>query len=320
MVIKRSVPKISVIGAGNVGGSLAQRLAERQLGDVVLVDIPQTGGMPAGKALDIQEAAPLEGYDVSLSGSTDYAATEGSDLVIITAGLPRKPGMSRDDLLGLNAKIVKAVTIEVTKRSPKAILIVVSNPLDAMCYLAWKTSGFPAQRVVGMAGALDGARMKTFIAEACGVSINDVQAMVLGGHGDTMVPLMSCATVSGIPLKHFLSDSKIQEIVKRTQDGGAEIVKLLGTGSAYYAPSASVADMAEAILRDRKRVIPSCVYLNGQYGTKDVYTGVPVKLGAGGVEQILEVPLSPDEKKQFQGSVESVKGLIAALKTQGHLS
>jgi malate dehydrogenase len=319
MAARRNIPKISVIGAGNVGGSLAQRLAERELGDVVLVDIPQTGGMPAGKALDIQEAGPIEGYDVSLTGSTDYSATEGSDMVIITAGLPRKPGMSRDDLLGLNAQIVKAVTSEVARRSPQAILIVVSNPLDAMCYLAWKTSGFPSQRVVGMAGALDGARMKAFIAEACGVSVTDVQAMVLGGHGDTMVPLMSCATVSGIPLKNFLPDAKIQEIVKRTQEGGAEIVKLLGTGSAYYAPSASVADMAEAILKDKKRVIPSCVYLNGQYGFKDVFTGVPVKLGAGGVEQILEVPLSSQEKDEFQHSVAVVKELIGSLKKQGYL-
>jgi malate dehydrogenase len=317
---RKTVPKISVIGAGNVGGSLAQRLAERELGDVVLVDIPQTGGMPAGKALDIQEAGPIEGYDVKLSGSTDYAATEGSQVVILTAGLARKPGMGRDELLEMNARIVKGAAGEVARRSPQAIVIVVSNPLDAMCALTWKTTGFPSHRVLGMAGALDGARMKTFIAEACGVSIKDVQAMVLGGHGDTMVPLMSCATVSGIPLKHLLPDRKIQEIVQRTRDGGAEIVKLLGTGSAYYAPSASVADMAEAILKDKKRVIPCCVYLTGQYGCKDVYTGVPVKLGAGGVEEILEIPLSPEEREQFQRSVESVRGLIESLKKQGHIA
>jgi len=312
--------KISVIGAGNVGGSLAQRLAERELGDIVLIDIPQTGGMPAGKALDLQEAGPVEGYDARITGSTDYAATEGSALVVITAGMARKPGMSRDELLDINAKIVKGVAKEVARYSPQAIVVVVSNPLDAMCYIAWKASGFEPRRVLGMAGALDGARMKTFIAEACNVSVKDVQALVLGGHGDTMVPLMSCATVAGVPIKYLLPEDKIQAIVQRTRDGGAEIVKLLGNGSAYYAPSASVADMAEGIIKDQKRVIPCAVYLNGEYGFKDVYTGVPVKLGAAGVEQIMEIPLSSQEKEEFQRSAESVRGLIESLKKLGHLS
>jgi len=312
-------PKISVIGAGNVGGSLAQRLAERELGDVVLIDIPQTGGMPAGKALDLLESAPIEGYDVQLTGSTDYAAMQNSDMVVITAGLPRKPGMSRDELLDINARIVKGAAEQIVRYASDAIVIVVSNPLDAMCYLALQTTRFEPRRVLGMAGALDSARMRTFIAQACDVSVQDVQALVLGGHGDTMVPLMSSARVAGIPIKHFLSDPQIQEIAQRTRDGGAEIVKLLGTGSAFYAPSASVAEMAESILKDKKRIISCSVYLNGEYGIKDICTGVPVKLGKQGVEKILGIALSSEEKREFEHSVNSVRALIETLKKLGHV-
>ena len=312
--------KISVIGAGNVGGSLAQRLAERELGDVVLIDVPQTGGMPAGKALDIEQACPVEGSDARLTGGTDPSLVKDSDLVIITAGMARKPGMSRDDLLSINAKIVKGVAVEIARHAPKAVIIVVSNPLDAMCYLTWKATGFEPKRVLGMAGALDSARMRAFIAKMCGVSAGDVQAMVLGGHGDTMVPLISCATVAGIPLRHFLNEEQIKSLVQRTRDGGAEIVKLLGVGSAYCAPSASVASMVESIFKDKKRVIPCSVYLDGEYGFKDVYTGVPVKLGAAGVEQIFEVPLTPQEQEEFRRSVQAVRELIEGLSNQGHLS
>ncbi|MBI4055080.1 MAG: malate dehydrogenase [Elusimicrobia bacterium] len=305
--------KISVIGAGNVGATLAQRLAEMDLADVVLVDIPQTEEMPAGKALDIWESGPVYGYDSRVVGTTEYGPTSGSDLAILTAGVPRKPGMSRDDLLKTNARIVQSVTEAVARTSPKSILIVVSNPLDAMCSVALKTSRFPKNRVIGMAGVLDCARMSAFIAQELKVSVENVQALVMGGHGDAMVPLPRFSTVAGIPITELLPKQVIDRIIQRTRDGGAEIVKLLKTGSAYYAPSAGAAQMAEAILKDKKRILPCAAYLEGEYGIDGIFVGVPVKLGAGGIEEIVALNLTAQERIALQKSAGAVKELVAAL-------
>ena len=306
--------KITVVGAGFVGATLAQRLAELELGDIVLVDVPQTEGMPAGKALDIQETGPIYGYDSKIVGTTSFEPTAASDIVIITAGIPRKPGMSRDDLLNTNAGIVKSVTEQVARQSPNAILIVVTNPLDAMCLVALRTSRFPKHRVIGMAGILDSARMRAFIAEALDVSAESVHAMVLGGHGDTMVPLPRFSTVAGIPITELLSKEKIEAINQRTRDGGAEIVKLLKTGSAYYAPSASAAEMVEAILKDKNKILPCAAYLEGEYGIDGVFVGVPCKLGRRGLVEVLQLNLSVEERIQLQKSAAAVRELSAALK------
>lgn len=309
--------KITVVGAGNVGATLAQRLAEMELGDVVLVDIPMTEGMPAGKALDILEAGPVYGYDSRVTGATEYGPTKDSDVVVITAGIPRKPGMSRDDLLNTNAGIVKAVSEQVAKHSPNAILIVVSNPLDAMAHVALKTTGFPKHRVIGMAGVLDSARFATFLAEAMDVSVQDIQPMVLGGHGDTMVPVTRYTTCAGVPVTEIIKKEQLDAIVQRTRDGGAEIVKLLKTGSAYYAPSASVAAMVESILKDKKRILPCAAYLDGEYGFKGMFMGVPVKLGAKGIEQVIQIRLQDDEKAALAKSAAAVEELIAVMKKSG---
>ena len=304
--------KITVIGAGNVGATAAHWAAEKELGDIVLVDIVE--GMPQGKALDLMEARPVEGFDVSITGSNGYEDTAGSDVVIITSGLPRKPGMSRDDLLQKNKEIVSSVTKEVVAKSPDCIIIVVSNPLDTMSYVAKVVSGFPKNRVMGMAGVLDTARFKVFVAMELNVSVEDVQALVLGGHGDSMVPLPRYATVGGIPLTQMLSQEKIDQIVTRTRKAGGEIVGLLKTGSAFYSPSASAVQMAESILKDKKRILPCCAYLEGEYGLKDIYFGVPVKLGSTGIEEVLEVSLTDEEAKLVQESGAAVKESIASLK------
>ncbi len=304
--------KVTVVGAGNVGASVAQYTVEKELADVVLVDVIE--GVPQGKALDLLEAGPIHRYDSRLSGSNGYEETTGSDIVVVTAGFPRKPGMTRDDLLFKNAEVIQAVTQEVARRSPKAILIMVTNPLDAMVQLAWKVSGFPPQRVMGMAGILDSARFRTFIALELGVSVENVTAFVLGGHGDTMVPLPRYSTVAGIPLPELLPKEKIEAIVKRTRDGGAEIVGLLKTGGAYYAPGAGVVEMIEAILKDKKKILPCAAYLDGQYGVKGLYVGVPVKLGRGGVEQVIEIKLTPEEDAAFKKSVAAVRELVEKLK------
>ena len=305
--------KISIIGAGNVGATAAHWAAAKELGDVVLVDVPQIDGVPQGKSLDLSQAAPIEGYDARLTGATSYEATANSDVAIITAGLARKPGMSRDDLLIKNTEIVKSVTQQVVKYSPKSILLVVSNPLDAMVYVAYKASGFEPRRVIGMAGVLDTARYRCFIAAELDVSVEDIQALLLGGHGDDMVPLPRYTSVAGIPLPELLSEEKIQAIVKRTRSGGAEIVNLLKTGSAYYAPSAAVVQMAESIIKDKKRVLPCAAYCDKQYGVGGYFVGVPVKLGSQGVEQIIEVPLTTDEKKLMDASVDHVRQLVATI-------
>lgn len=304
-------PKITVVGAGNVGATTAHICASKQLGDVVLVDIAQ--GVPQGKALDIFESSPVDRFDSRLVGAQDYAETKDSDVVVITAGIPRKPGMSRDDLIATNAKIVGDVTDQVLKHSPSAILIVVSNPLDAMVYLAYKRSRLPKQRVIGMAGVLDTARFRSFIAEELGVSVVDVTAFVLGGHGDQMVPLTRYTFVGGIPVESLIKPERLAQIVQRTRDGGAEITKLLGT-SAYYAPAASIAEMVDAIVRDRKRVLPAAAYCEAEYGVGGFFVGVPVKLGGGGVEHIYEIEFTPSEKTEFQKSVDHVKSLVASLK------
>jgi malate dehydrogenase len=299
--------KISVIGAGNVGGTTAQRLAEKNLADVVLLDINE--GVAKGKALDIMESAPLYGFDVRVTGTADYDGTAGSNLVVISSGVPRKPGMSRDDLLRINAEIVQSVTREVAKRSPEAIIIVVSNPLDAMTYVAHRESGFPKQRVMGMAGALDSARLRAFIAMELGVSVTSVHALVLGGHGDTMVPLMRYTTVNGIPVGQLMAADRLEALVKRTREGGAEIVNLLKTGSAFYAPSAAVVEMAEAILADRQKIIPSAAYCEGEYGIQGLFVGVPARLGARGVEAVVQVDLTPPERALLAQSAAAVKDL-----------
>lgn len=303
--------KVTVVGAGFVGSTTAQRIVERSLADVVLVDIVE--GMPQGRSLDMAEAAPLEGYDVSIKGTNDYADTSGSDVVVITAGIPRKPGMTREDLLKTNAEIVGKVVDQVVPRSPNAVLIVVSNPLDAMTYLAWKRSRFDHQRVFGMAGVLDSARYRSFIAWELGVSVKDVQAMVLGGHGDTMVPLPRYSTVSGVPITELLNADQIAAINERTINGGAEIVKLLKTGSAYYATSSAAVDMVQSILRNERRLLPCCVYLTGQYGIRDVYCGVPVVLDRSGVARIVELDLTNDESAMLRKSAESVRSSIQVM-------
>jgi malate dehydrogenase len=306
-------PKISIIGAGNVGATTAHWCAAAELGDIVLVDIPQTGDMPKGKALDLYQAAPIMDFDARIIGTTDYAETTGSDVVVITAGVPRKPGMSRDDLLATNARIVGAVAEQVKRLSPTALVIVVSNPLDAMVQRAWQVTGFPPERVMGQAGVLDTARFRAFVAMELGVSIEDVSAMLLGGHGDTMVPLLSCASVGGIPLTQLMRSDRLAEIVERTRNGGAEIVGLLKTGSAYYAPAAATAQMVEAIVRDKKRLIPCAAYCQKEYGVGGYYVGVPVILGMGGVERVIEIALSESERAGFQKSVDAVKGLVEAM-------
>jgi len=305
--------KISIIGAGNVGATTAHWCAAAELGDVVLVDIPQTDGMPQGKALDLMQASPIVGFDSNIVGATRYEDTAESDVVVITAGVPRKPGMSRDDLLSTNARIVGLVTEEIRNTSPKAILIVVSNPLDAMVQRAWQVSGFPPQRVMGQAGILDTARYRAFLAMELGVSVEDVSAMLLGGHGDTMVPVPSCTSVGGIPITQLIPPDRLDEIVGRTRDGGAEIVGLLKTGSAYYAPAAATTQMVEAIVRDKKRLIPAAAYCDREYGVGGYYVGVPIILGSGGVERIIEIELSDTERAAFQKSVEAVNGLVEAM-------
>ena len=304
--------KISIIGAGFVGATAAHWAAEKELGDVVLVDILE--GIPQGKALDLFEASPIEGFDARVIGTNAYEETKDSDVVIITSGIPRKPGMSREDLLEINKKIIESVVTQVVERSPKAILIMVTNPLDTMTYLAFKRSGFPKQRVIGMAGILDSARFKAFIAMELNVSVEDIQALLLGGHGDEMVPLPRYTTISGIPLSQLLPKETIDRLVERTRKGGGEIVNLLKTGSAFYAPSAAVVQIAEAILKDKKRILPCCVYLDGEYGLKDICFGVPVKLGIGGVESIIELQLTEEEKRLVSKSAESVKKSIMELK------
>ena len=297
--------KIAIIGAGNVGATCAQRILERELADVALVDV--VDGVAAGKALDLAQAAPLENHDGKIVGSTTYEIVEGAQVVVVTAGLARKPGMSRSDLLEANAKIIQSIIPQVVARAPQSILIMVTNPLDIMTYCAWRLSGFPAERVMGMAGVLDSARFRTFAAQKLQVSVKEVDALVLGGHGDSMVPLPRYTTVSGVPITELLSTADIQQLIQRTRDGGAEIVKLLKTGSAFYAPASSAADMAEAIVRDQHRVLPACVHLSGQYGLKDVFCGVPIRLGASGVEQIIEVSLDANEKSALQSSAKAVK-------------
>lgn len=304
-------PKVTVVGAGNVGATTAQYIVERELADVVLTDVIE--GLPQGKALDLLQAGPIHRYDCRLTGANDYKATAGSDIVVITAGLARKPGMSRDDLLQKNAEIVRGVVQEVVRLSSDAILIVVTNPLDAMAQLAWKTSGFPKQRVIGMAGVLDSARFRTFIAEELDVSVENVTAFVLGGHGDTMVPLPRYSTVAGIPITELLSKDRIEALVQRTANGGAELVNLLKAGSAFYAPGASVTEMVEAILRDKKKILPCAAYLEGEYGIRGLYVGVPVKLGRRGIEQIIEITLTPDEAAALKRSASAVRELVDKL-------
>jgi malate dehydrogenase len=304
--------KVTVVGAGNVGAMAAQRIVERELADVVVVDIIE--GIPQGKALDMMESAPVERFDARIRGSNGYDETEGSDVVVITAGLARKPGMTRDDLVNKNSEIVGGVVSEISRRSPDTILIVVSNPLDAMCEVARRVSKFPRERVFGMAGILDSARMRWFIAEALGVSVENTHAFVLGGHGDTMVPLPRYSTVAGIPITELMPKEKIDAIVKRTRDGGAEIVNYYKTGSAYYAPSSAVVEMVDAVLKDKKKILPCAAYLQGEYGMRDVYLGVPVKLGRRGVEEIVEIRLLDEEKAALAKSADAVRELFRILK------
>ncbi len=304
--------KISVIGAGFVGATTAQRLAERNYADIVMVDIVE--GLPQGKALDLQEAGPVLGYDCTITGTNDYAATEGSDIVVITSGVARKPGMSRDDLVLTNMGIVKNVTEQIVSHSPNCIIIVVTNPLDAMTQLAWKVSGFPRQRVLGQSGVLDSARFRTFIAMELNVSVQNIDAYVLGGHGDTMVPLPRYTTVGGVPLPELLPAERIAALVQRTRDGGAEIVNLLKTGSAFFAPSAAVVEMVDAIVYDKRKILPCSVYLDGEYGIKGVFSGVPIKLGARGMEEIVQLKLTADEQAALLRSANAVRELIAVMK------
>lgn len=304
--------KVTVVGAGNVGATVAQRLAEKELCDVVLIDVIE--GVPQGKALDLAEAAPIEKHDAHLTGTNGYEASEGSDIVIITAGIARKPGMSRDDLVSTNAGIVKDVTQKAAERSPDAIIIVVSNPLDAMCHVAYETCGFPKNRVIGMAGVLDSARFRTFIAMELDVSVENTTAFVLGGHGDTMVPLPRYSTVAGIPITELMSQERIDALTARTANGGAEIVGLLKTGSAYYAPASAAVEMAESILKDKKKILPCAVYLEGEYGINGLFVGVPVKLGKNGVEQIIEIKLTGAEQAALQKSADAVRELKEFLK------
>lgn len=300
--------KITIVGSGNVGASTAHWAASKSLGDIVLVDILE--GIPQGKALDLYQAAPIEGYDVSIIGTNDYEATKDSDIVVITAGLARKPGMSRDDLLKTNTGIVKSVTEQIVKYSPNTILVVVSNPLDAMVYTASKISGFPKERVFGVAGVLDSARFRTFLAGALGCSVRDVSAFILGGHGDTMVPLARYSTMAGIPIPALLPNETVEAIIERTRKGGAEIVGLLKSGSAHFAPAAAAVEMVASVLRDEKRILHSCVYLTGHYGMKDIYLGVPARLGAIGIEKVIEIDLEPQEREDLERSAGSVRDLM----------
>lgn len=304
--------KVTVVGAGNVGATAAQRLAEKELCDVVLVDIIE--GVPQGKSLDLTEAAPIEKHDAHLTGANTYDATAGSNIIIITAGIPRKPGMSRDDLLGTNAGIMKKVTEQIAKLSPDAVIIIVSNPLDAMCHVAFEASGFPKERVLGMAGVLDSARFRAFIAMELNVSVENTHAFVLGGHGDTMVPLPRYSTVAGIPITELLPQDRIDAIVERTRTGGAEIVSLLKTGSAYYAPASAAVEMAESILKDKKKILPCAVLLKGEYDIEDLFIGVPVKLGAAGIEEVIQIKLTEDEQAALNRSAAAVQELKEALK------
>ncbi len=303
--------KVTVVGAGNVGATLAQRLVEKEIADVVLIDIVE--GIPQGKSLDIMESAPVEKFNARMVGSNTYELSEGSDVIVVTAGLARKPGMSRDDLVAKNQEIVGSVVREAVPRSPNAILIVVSNPLDAMCEVARRVSGLPRERVFGMAGILDSARMRWFLAQELDVSVESTHAFVLGGHGDTMVPLPRYSTVAGIPITQLLSKERIDAIVQRTRDGGIEIVNYYKTGSAYYAPSSAVAEMVESVLRDEKKILPCAAYLEGEYGMSGVYLGVPVKLGSRGIEQIVEIALEPEEKAALARSADSVRELFRIL-------
>ena len=308
--------KLTVVGAGHVGASAALFAAQKELGDIVLVDVME--GIPQGKALDMYEASPIQGFDVHVTGTQDYADTAGSDLAIITAGIARKPGMSRDDLLSTNVRIVAEVTKQIAEYSPDCIILVVTNPLDAMVYTAKRVSGFPKQRVIGMAGVLDSSRMRAFIAEKLDVSIEDISTCVLGGHGDTMVPLPRYSTVAGIPITSLMSKEKVDQICERTANGGAEIVAYLKTGSAYYAPGAAVVEMAEAILKDKKRILPCAAYLEGEYGVDGYYLGVPCKLGGGGVESVMELDLAPDEADALHHSMDAVKALVEQVDSFGH--
>ncbi len=305
--------KITIVGAGNVGATCAHWCAAAELGDVVLLDIPQVEDMPKGKALDLMQASPIMGFDSTVIGTNNYADSAGSDVVVVTAGIARKPGMSRDDLLSTNAKIVTSVAQQIKATSPDAVVIVVSNPLDAMVQQVWKTTGFPAQRVIGQAGVLDTARYRTFLAMELGVSVEDISALLMGGHGDTMVPIPSCTSVGGIPVTQLIAPARLEEIVTRTRNGGAEIVALLKTGSAYYAPAAATAQMVEAVVRDKKRLIPCAAYCDKEYGVGGYYVGVPVILGTGGVEKIVELKLNEQETQAFQNSVNAVKSLVASM-------
>ncbi len=307
--------KISVIGAGNVGATTAHWCAAAELGDIVLLDIPATEGMPAGKALDLFQASPIMGFDAAINGSTDWAATAKSDVVVVTAGIARKPGMSRDDLLSTNAKIVGDCAAKIRDTSPEAVVIVVSNPLDAMVQRAFQVTGFPSARVIGQAGILDTARYRGFLAMELGVSVEDISAMLLGGHGDTMVPIPSCTSVGGIPVTQLIKPDRLEQIVSRTRTGGAEIVGLLKTGSAYYAPAAATAQMVEAVVRDKKRVVPCAVYCDREYGVGGYFVGVPVVLGSAGVEKIIELSLEPSERSALDHSIAAVKELVAAMNT-----
>ena len=303
--------KISIVGSGNVGATAAHWIASKELADVVLIDIIE--GVPQGKGLDLLEAMPIEKRDCHIVGTNDYADTANSDIVVITAGIPRKPGMSRDDLLNTNYKIMQDVIGKVTAQSPNCILIVVSNPLDAMAQAAYKLSGFPRERVIGMAGVLDSARFRTFIADELKVSVENVTAFVLGGHGDTMVPLARYSTVAGIPITEMIAPDRLAQLIQRTRDGGAEIVKYLKTGSAYYAPSSAATEMAEAILKDKKKILPCAAYLEGEYGIKGFYVGVPVKLGSKGIEQIIQIKLTPEEQTALNQSAHAVKELCGVI-------
>jgi malate dehydrogenase len=306
--------KVTVVGAGNVGANCALRIADKELADVVLVDVVE--GVPQGKGLDLLQSGPVQGYDVTITGANDYGPTANSDVAIITAGFPRKPGMSRDDLLLANYEVIKTATAQVAKHSPDCIIIVVTNPLDAMAQAAYWVSRFPKNRVVGMAGVLDSARFRTFIAAELQVSVENVTGVVMGGHGDTMVPLVRLSGVSGIPLTELMDQATIDAIVNRTANGGAEIVKYLKTGSAYYAPSAAAVEMAESILKDKKKVLPCAAYLEGEYGINGLFVGVPVKLGAGGIEKIYQIKLTAEEQAKLQKSADSVQELVNVLKSK----
>jgi len=307
--------KVTVVGGGNVGATAAQRLAEKELADVVLIDILE--GVPEGKALDLSEAAPIEKHDAGIIGTNDYKDSKDSDIVIITAGIPRKPGMSRDDLIATNAGIMKNVVSEVAALSPKAIIIIVSNPLDAMCHVAYDASGFPKNRVIGMAGVLDSARFRAFISMELGVSVENTHAFVLGGHGDTMVPLPRYSTVAGIPITELMPEDRIEALVDRTRKGGAEIVSLLKTGSAYYAPASAAVEMAEAILKDKKKILPCAALLEGEYGIDGLFIGVPVKLGTNGIEEIIQIKLTNEEQEALNKSADAVKELVDTMSKLG---